>query len=526
MVDTLQPHAHPMPRIRTAAMHGMLWLGGQRVATRALDQLFTIILVRLLLPRDYGLLAIAWIVVGFLELFVEAGGGSAIVQRRDVDDEYLSTAFWTSLVVGTILFAIAIASAPLVGVFLAEPLAGTVLIVLSSRVVISATWVTHLALATRRMDYRALALCDAASVVIAGLTGIGMALAGMGVWSLVGKGLAGSAAATFTYYLATRWRPARRFSWAKFKDLWSFSTPLTLSRLFGYLIRNMDNLLIGRFLGAAALGYYSLAYTAFRIPLQDVTTPLHQVMLSAFSRVQDDTVRLRRAFLVATQHVAIIALPVMVGLALVASPVVEVVFGAKWLPSAPVMRVLALAGAFQLVTTLWFSGLQAAGRPDLQLRWAFLSMLLYLPAFAIGLRWGIVGVATGYLVATAILVPVQYGFVARVLGVTMREVWSAVKSSLLGCAVMTVGVTLTARAFDVADVPKLVTLMLVVAVGVVVYSAVMLLTERQVVLRLVDMIRGAGGRARGRRLGEADATESTVFAGGAPRCGGFGRDGR
>ena len=494
MVDAVQPPTRPAPRLRATAMRGMVWLGGQRVAARALDQLVTIILVRLLLPRDYGLLAMAWIVVGFLELFIEVSGGTAIIQRRDVDDEYLSTAFWTSLAVGVILFTIAIASAPVVGAFIAQPLASTILLVLSSRLIITSTWATHVALATRRMKYLALALTDAAAVVIAGLTGIGLALAGMGVWSLVGRALAGSATATVGYYLGTRWKPARRFSWTKFKDLWSFSTPLTLSGLFSYLVRNLDNLLVGRFLGPAALGYYALGYTASRIPLQDVATPLHQVMLSAFSRVQDDPTRLRRGFLVATQYVAIIALPVMTGLALVASPLVEVVFGDKWLPSVPVIRLLALAGTLQLVTKLWFSGILAAGRTDLQLRWTFLSVLLYLPAFAVGLRWGIVGVATGYLAATAILVPVQYRFVARVLGVTKRDVWSAVKTSLTGCAVMAGTVALTGRALDVAGVPRLLNLMLVIAVGAAVYSAVMILAERRIVLTLFTMIREAAGR--------------------------------
>ncbi len=525
MVDMVQPPTRRAPRIRATAMQGMLWLGGQRVASRALDQVFTILLVRMLLPRDYGLVAIAWIVVGFLEMFLEASGGSAVIQRREVDDEYLSTAFWTSLAVGAALFGLAFVSAPLIGTFLTEPLAGTVLLVLSFRLLMSSTWVTHAALATRRMNYRGLALVDAASVVVAGLTGIGMALAGMGVWSLVAKTLAASATATLGYYLVTRWRPAWRFSPAKFKDLWMFSTPLTVSRLFGHLVRNLDNLLIGRFLGSVALGYYALAYTAFRIPLQDVAAPLHQVMLSAFSRVQDDTARLKRGFLIATQHVAIIALPVMVGLALVAPPMVEVVFGAKWLPSAPVIRVLALAGMFQLVTTLWFSGLLAAGRPDLQLRWASFSLLLYLPAFAIGLRWGIVGVAAGYFAATAVLVPVQFRFVARVLGVTMGEVVSAVKSSLVGCAVMAAAVILIDRAvLTGAGAATLVILVLDVAVGIAVYGVVMLLTERRVVLALFDMIREAVARARRRRVDEAPA-QVALSASGSPRYGGLGQDG-
>src|SRR3972149_6434655 len=148
-------------------------------------------------------------------------------------------------------------------------------------------------------------------------------------------------------------------------------------------------------------------------------------MFSGLSRVQEDRERLRRGVLQGAQYVTLGVLPVMVGMALVAAPALELVFGRKWLPAAPVVSVLALAGFLQLMTTLGPSGLNAAGRTDLNLRWTMISSLLYLPAFAVGLRWGIVGVATGYLGATIVMVPVQFRYISSILHVRAAAMWAA-----------------------------------------------------------------------------------------------------
>lgn len=493
-------------RLRTVAVRGLLWLGGQRVGARILDQVFTVVLVRVLVPGDFGLVAMASIFTGILHLFTHMGISSAIIQRRDLDDEYLSTAFWANLSVGIVLFAVAAASSKLLGAFLREPLAGTLVIFLSFRFVIEATSVVQLALISRRLDYRTLSLRSWVATIVGGVIGVGMALHGMGAWSLVGQTLSISAIGTIAMYQATGWRPKFVFSWRKFTDLWSFSGPLLLSRVFGYAVRNTDNLLIGRYLGSVALGFYALAYTVFLIPVVEIDFPVSQVLFSTLSRLQGDADRLKRGFLLATKYVMMIALPMMVGLSLVASLFVEVVFGAKWLPSAPVMSILALAGFLQLMTSLGPSGLQAIGRTDLQMRWSMLSFVLYLPAFALGLRWGIVGVATGYFVVTAVLMPVQYGFVAHVLRVTAREMWATAYPIVIGCAVMTTVVGAAKWALMDIGAPKIITLVILVALGVVLYGTIMWTIQRQVIVRLLQIIREARSTPSGNQPSEANET--------------------
>ncbi len=495
-----------MPRIRTVALQGMFWLGGQRIGVRILDQVFTIVLVRILTPRDFGLVALASVLTGVFSVFTFSGLAAAIVQRREIDDEYLSTAFWANVAVGLVLFGVSAASSRFYGVFVREPLAGTLVIVLSLRFVIDAAATTQAALISRRMQYRALALRPLMGALVGGVIGVVMAFKGLGVWSLVGQMLGAGVAGAIALHYGAKWTPRLYFSWRKLRELWSFGGPILMARLFGYGIRNTDNLLVGRYLGSVALGFYALAYTVFLVPMVDIGFPMRQVMFSALSRIQEDANRLKQSFLLATGYVTMIALPVMVGLSIVAALMVEIVFGAKWLPAAPVMSILALAGFLQLMLDLGPSGLQAVGRADLHMRLAFFSLLLYVPAFAVGLRWGITGVAVGYLIATAILAPIQWRYVAPVLGVTVRELWAVIYPSVVGCAVMAAAVTSVKWVLADAGAPKIVSLVILVILGVAVYGAMTWTIQRQAVLKLVRMVSEIRTAPVGSRLRKAEGS--------------------
>jgi PST family polysaccharide transporter len=501
------PGDRPAPPLQARAVQGMMWLGGQRLGVRILDQIFTIVMVRLLAPRDFGLLALAAVVSGALSILAPTSFGGAVVQRQDVDDEYLSTAFWANVAAGVTLFTLATIVSRFYGALVREPLAASIVVALAFRYIIESTGATQAALLSRRLQYRALALRPLFGTVAGGSVGVWMAYSGRGVWSLVGQTLVTSAVGMIALHIAGGWRPKFRFSMQKFRDIWSFGGPLILSRLFGYLVRNMDNFFIGRFLGSVALGYYALAYSVFLVPAVDIGFPISQVVFTTLSRVQDDADRLKQGFMMATRYVTMLILPMMVGMAIVAPVFVEVLFGQKWLPSAPIMSILGLAGFLQLMSSLGPSGLQAVGRTDLQMRWAFYSVLLFLPAFVIGLNWGITGVATGYLIASAILAPIQWRFVGRVIGFTVRELGIAVQPAVLGCAIMTAALIPARLVLTSVGLPKIVALLVLILLGAGLYGGSLWVTRRQDLMRLVRLIaemrRRAPGSGRRRPTGAA-----------------------
>jgi len=488
----------------TAAVRGAFWLASDQIGSRVIDLAFSIVLARLLLPEAFGLLAMASASTAFFHLFANLGLAAPIVQRKEVDDEYLSTAFWANLASGVVLFAIVAASGGILGRLFREPRVVTIIIFLSLRFVIAAGSATQVAMISRRMAYRSLSLRSIVATAVGGLTGIALAYSGAGVWSLVGQELSRTLASTVLLYRVTGWRPKRQFSWAKFRDLWSFGGPLLLSRLFNYLNRSSDNVLIGRYLGATALGFYAFGFAIISAPLNDFISTVHRVIFSALSRLQDDDDRLKRAFLLATRYVTMMAMPVMVGLAFVGTLAVGVLFGPKWSPSGSVVSILALSGVVGMMTSLGPSGLMAVGRADLHLRGTILSTLAYVPAYAIGLRWGILGVATGHVVATAILTPIVYRFLAEATGVRWRELWDAVSTSIIGSAVMAVALAPAKWALESTGVPQVPALVLLVALGVVVYGAALWFLQRQAVLGFISAIRDARPTPRGRLVGHPE----------------------
>ncbi len=501
MADSSQTPETIERGVRTAAIRGVLWVSGERVTTRIVDQVFTLVLARLLSPRDFGLVAAATVFTGFMQSFTQMGLGSAIIQRKEVDEDHLSSAFTAHLAVAVALVLLVGVGSRLFSTFMHEPAVGTVALVLSFGFILAAGSAIQIAVISRSLEYRRLAIRILIATLMGGVVGVLMARAGMGVWSLAGQMLTVTGATTALIYSSAGWRPRLYFSWPKFLDLWSFGMPLLVARLLTFFIRYSDNLLIGRYLGASALGYYAIAYTLFAAPITDLVILGNQVMMSAFSRLQGQADQFKRAFLVASRYVAMAALPAVLGMALLAPLVVKALFGAGYLPAAHVLSILAVAGFISLMLALGPSALQAAGHSRLQLRWTIISLVLYVPAFVIGLRWGIIGVGSGYLVATVLLTPILYHYVARVVGLTIREMVDALAPSLIGCAAMGAAVGVAKWVLVETVGPRIPTLGALIVIGVVVYTAVIWFVRRDVVLELVDLVRMSRGDPELAKLG-------------------------
>lgn len=475
-------------RIRTAAIRGIFWVSGERVTTRIADQLFTLILARVLSPEDFGLVALATVFTGFMQAFTQMGLGSAIIQRKQVDEGHLSTAFWAHLGVAVLLVTIMGAGSRLLSTFMREPKVGTIAFVLSFGFILAAGSTIQIAIISRSLEYRKLAFRTLVATIIGGIVGVLMAWSGKGVWSLAGQMLTVTGTTAAVLYFSADWRPRWYFSWSKFLELWSFGMPLVVARLLTFFVRYSDNLLIGRYLGSNALGFYSIAYTLFMAPITDLIVLGNQVMMSAFSRLQGEADQFKRAFLVGTRYVAMMALPAMLGMALLAPLVVKALFGARWLPASPVLSILAVSGFISLTLALGPSALQAAGYSRLQLRWTAISLVLYVPAFVVGLRWEIIGVAIGYLVSTMLLTPILYRYVSRVAGVSIRELLSALGPALTGCAAMVVAVAVGEWILLETVGPRIPTLVALIALGISVYAGVIWFARRDVVLEFVALL--------------------------------------
>src|SRR5207302_8028583 len=341
----------------------------------------------------------------------------------------------------------------------------TLFAVLSTNFLITALGSTHRSLLMRAMDFRSLELRFLAGVAAGAVVGIGVALAGFGPWALVAQELAVAAVSTALLWLLNPWRPSFTFSRTSLADLGSFGLRALLSDVFVRMNQNADNLLVGRFLGAVPLGLYALAYNTMVSPLARIVAPVQEVLYPAFSRLQADSASVGRHWLQATRAVCALCLPAMLGLVLTAPDLVPTVFGNHWRASAPVLQILAIVGALQCIQSQHAIVLRALDRTATLLRFTSFSFAANLGAFALGLHWGIKGVAASFAVSSFVLAVLFTVIVARSVGVSPVGFGSALATVMIPAGIMT-GVCFAVRRTLVAEgVPQTLRLLVVVAVG-------------------------------------------------------------
>ena len=421
--------------LKHETVSGVAWTALSRIVRQLLQFLTVVVLARLLTPEDFGLVAMIVVFTGFATLFVDAGFGAALVQRRELEERHLSSVFWLNLTVGLALAAAMALAAPLVASFYGEPRLKGLTVALSSSFALGAFSVVQLALARRAMDFRRIAWIEILSALVAAAVAVFCALRGYGAWALVAQTLVGAALLSLTLWLASAWKPRALFQLSAVRELLGFSGNLLGFNAFNYWVRNADNLLIGRFVGSSALGIYGRAYGVMLLPLQQVTFVMGQVLFPALARIQEDVGRVKDVYLRANRVVALAVFPMVFGLAVVAEPFVQVVFGPAWLEVAPVLRILCLVALVQPLraTTSWIY--QSRGRTDLQFLWGVVSGVVTVGAFLIGVRWGVLGCAAAYAIRTyALLVPgvlVPGRLIDLSFGAWARNLGSALACSLV-----------------------------------------------------------------------------------------------
>ena len=265
-----------------------------------------------------------------------------------------------------------------------------------------------------------------------------MAYWGFGVWSLAVHSVIGSIATVLFLWNLSNWRPDFTFSWGAVKDLLGFSTNLLGTQILNYWVRNIDNLLIGRFLGTSALGLYSRAYSIMLYPLVNVSRVISRVMFPALSIIRDEKDRVKNLYLRMTRVIAMITFPLMAGLFVTAEPLVLTLLGDRWTDIIPLLKIFTVLGALQSIGTLNGNLYLSQGRADLQFRVSLFLKANVIFAIVIGLRWGIIGVATCYAMASVINSYPAFYFAGRLVNITYFERWKHLFSALSCSAAMAV----------------------------------------------------------------------------------------
>jgi lipopolysaccharide exporter len=412
----------PLP-LRTTVLRGLGWLTGAQGVRQALQLGFRVLLVRLLTPEDFGLLGMVTVVSAFLLMFNDLGLGPALVRQEAVTEAELSTVFWLNLATGILLaLGTAALGAPLAR-FYGQPALLPICVGLSWGSLAAPLSTVHNALLQRRFAFRGLATIDLLGVMGGGGVGVLLAATGHGVWALVWQSNGTIVAVLLATLCHARWTPRLQFDPAAAARLRRFSGCLTAASVVNYWVRNLDNLLVGRFLGSAALGFYAQAYQMMLYPVQNVAALAGRVMFPALARVQADGDRLRRAYLQALRGIAALTFPLMLGAMVLATDLYAALFGPKWQPSVLLFQILCGVGMLQsLGTTIgWIYTI--TGRTDLHLRWNLFVAGVILPLFLLGLRWGgLKGLTVGYAAGAGLLFVPSLLPPFRLIGLRLGEV--------------------------------------------------------------------------------------------------------
>ncbi len=455
--------------LRPQILRGVAWKGGSQTFGYVTRFAVAAILAHLLSPHDYGLAAMVLAFSALVYLFSDLSFGTALIQRREITEADRSTVFWTSLGAGAAFTVIGLAAAGPIARFYGEPEVKPLFAAVSLTFVIAALSSTQLALLTREMDFRTLELREIAATLVAGACGIAAALAGLGAWALILQQVAACVISTVLLWICSTWRPHLRFSIASLKDLGGFSANVFGARLLFYANRNVDNILIGRFLGPAALGTYAIAYNLMLIPLSQISIPLQDVLFPAFSRWQHDVARIKAAWLRANLVVGSITIPAMVGLILVADDFVAVVLGDQWDSAVPVLQILAWVGLLQSLQGLNGSVLRALDRTGTLLRYSIIAVIATTGAVIVGLPRGIVGVAAAYAIVSTVVEPIYTWLTTRALGASLWEAVRLYAGVAQAVALMAACVLVTKLALTAAEAGPFVQLVSTVGVGIAVY---------------------------------------------------------
>ena len=471
--------AAPDHTVGTRTLRGMFWAYGSYAGGRALVLLSVAVLARLLSPSEFGLVAFALIVTAALDVLSDLGVSQALIVVEDDKVYDKADSAWTlSVLIGLGLTLVAAALGPLAAAFFDEPALKVLLPVLSLNFLLRALGVTHFALAQKQIDFRTRTVAELADVVVRGSTGVGLALAGAGAYSLVIGYLVGSAALTATLWMLVRWRPRIRLRREDLKGLLAFGGAVTFLDFNSLVISNADYVIVGRMLGKEALGFYTLGFRLPELVVMNLAYVAGVVLFPAFAGI--DHRALGDAFLTALRYTLMVALPMALGLSFLAEPLVLIAFGDQWHESIPVMRVLTIFALAVALDIPAGTAYKSIGRVGVIVKLAVPRAVLVVASIGVFVDEGLVAVAACQAAVAVTFALFGIALASRLLGTGGRRILQAAWPPLAASGALAAVLAMSAAV--IAD--PYVTLAVAVPVGAAAYLGALWLMAPEALRRL------------------------------------------
>ncbi len=471
--------------IRGAAWHYLTFFSGKLMVLVS-----TAILARLLSQDDFGVVGYALTAISFLDMISDRGIGSALVYHPENKRTY-STGFWLNLLIGSAIFGITWLLAPLVGLYFRDPRVVPLLQVMGFAYPLATLGSTHDSVLTKRLEFGRQFIPEFLSAFFKGGVSLLLAWLGYGPWSLIWGYMAGVLASVLAYWVITPWQPSFDFDWPVARDLLKYGVKIIGVDIVSIFLINLDYLLVGRYLGAEALGVYSLAFRLPDLLILQFARILGYVLFPIYTHMRNEPDNLARGFYQTSRYLALIIVPLSFGLALVARPLTVAIFSEKWLEAAPVIQMLSFYALFIAISFPAGSIYKAQGRPQI-LTWVGLVRLsLLFPSlwWAVTMAKSLVSVGQAHALVALAGVTLSLLVATRMLNLTIIKILDALWPAFASGVIMALAVGLTLNQTQSLD-PWL-QLAISIFSGGLIYFAALFILKRDVLFAGWKQLRGA-----------------------------------
>lgn len=384
-----------MSKLKRRLTDGLIWSALDKFLTLAIQFILGIVLARLLLPEDYGLIGMIAVFLAVSQSLVDSGFYTALLQKKDVNNKDYSTIFFFNIIIGIVLYGILFLFSGCIADFYKEPILIDIIKVIGINIIIGSTTIVHKAILSTNIDFKTQAIVNITSAFFAGIIGIYLALKGYGVWTLVYQSIIRSLTISILYWCLNNWRPELIFDKKSFKLLFGFGSKLMISELFKTLFKNLYLIIIGKIYTVEELGYYTRATLFKQVPGTLVTTILQSVTFPVLVKVINDDIKVKELMVRSVKLTGFVLFPIISILVFFSEPLILILLTDKWLPTVILLQILSLEIIFHPMQYINLNLLNAKGRSDLFLKLELvknaLTVLAIFLTYQYGLLWMIIG---------------------------------------------------------------------------------------------------------------------------------------
>lgn len=470
---------------KNSFLSNFIWRFAERCGAQLVTFIVSVVLARILVPEDYGQIALITVFTTIMQVFVDSGLGTALIQKKDADDLDFSSVFYFNFAICLVLYVAMFVAAPFIAGFYSDSSLTPIIRVISLTIVISGVKGIQQSYVSRNMLFKRFFYSTLGGTIFSAFFGIALAYAGFGVWAIVAQQLSNTAIDTLILWLTVKWRPKKMFSWERLKGLLSFGWKMLASSLLDTVYNNIRSLIIGKMYSSSDLAFYDQGKKFPNVIVTNINTSIDSVLLPTMSNAQDDASRVKSMTRRAIKTSTYIMAPLMMGLAFCATPVVRLVLTDKWLPCVPFLRIFCITYMFYPIHTANLNAIKAMGRSDLFLKLEIAKKIVGMALLLSTMWFGVMAMAYSLLVSSVLSQIINswpnrkllnYGYLEQ-----LKDILPGIALAVfMGCCVNIVTL------FQLSNV---VTLLIQIPMGAVIYIATSSLLHLESFEYLMDMTR-------------------------------------